>query len=251
MSNNTDRLEASALEQLLARYLDGQTTLEEEERLARYFRTATGLPDRLKPYRDMFAYFDGGMPIGEMPVFDGVPQETATGSHASMTQPRRIGRLWATLSVAAAAAAVLLLVAWPWGGVRQSGNASSPMASASADNSMTIAEPTDTTKAPQPAKPGDRQPSTGDKRIRRHHYDMAPPKVYYAGAQPRTLEDGNVVITRNDTAMAASNSRFLAEQKSIVEEQKQLQAEIEEMKRIANECKQNFVASGEFVDEYE
>lgn len=237
-------IDANALEQLLSRYLDGMTTLEEEERLASYFRAAHDLPDRLKPFRDMFAYFDEAMPIGEVPGFDGVQKEGVP--HVVAIQKPRHLRLWTTLSIAAAAA-MLLLVVRPW---REAANDDVPLAPATvAFRTIGVTEPADTTKAAEPADKDSKRPATGDKRIPRHHYDMAPPKVYYAGALPDARTDGNVIVVHNDTDMAADNRRFLAEQKAIAEEQQQLQKEIEEMKDIANECKQNFVASGDFVDD--
>ena len=47
------------IEQLLDRFLKGTTTLEEEARLANYFRTHQ-VPDEWNVYQDMFAMFDRG-----------------------------------------------------------------------------------------------------------------------------------------------------------------------------------------------
>lgn len=46
---------------LLDRYLDGLTSLEEEDRLADYFRSHD-VPEAWQAYKEMFAYFDAGMP---------------------------------------------------------------------------------------------------------------------------------------------------------------------------------------------
>lgn len=46
---------------LIDKFMDGTSTLDEERILADYFRTAKQLPPDLEPYREMFAYFDGGM----------------------------------------------------------------------------------------------------------------------------------------------------------------------------------------------
>ena len=59
------------IQQLIDKYMNGQTTVDEEQLIARYFRNATDVPDSLKPYRDMFAYFDDGMPLGALPELDG------------------------------------------------------------------------------------------------------------------------------------------------------------------------------------
>ena len=44
------------IEQLLTRFMEGTSTLEEEDLLARYFKEH--LPEAWKPYREMFAMFD-------------------------------------------------------------------------------------------------------------------------------------------------------------------------------------------------
>ena len=37
------------IKQLIDRYMNGQTTVDEEQLIARYFRSATDLPDDLQP----------------------------------------------------------------------------------------------------------------------------------------------------------------------------------------------------------
>lgn len=46
---------------LLDKFMDGQTTVEEEALLAEYFRSHADVPAEWEDYRDMFAYFDRGM----------------------------------------------------------------------------------------------------------------------------------------------------------------------------------------------
>ena len=48
------------IEALLYKFMDGQTTLEEEALLADYFRTHD-VPAKWEDYHAMFSYFDGGM----------------------------------------------------------------------------------------------------------------------------------------------------------------------------------------------
>ena len=48
------------IEALLDKFMDGQTTVEEEAQLADYFRTHD-VPAEWEDYRDMFGYFDRGM----------------------------------------------------------------------------------------------------------------------------------------------------------------------------------------------
>lgn len=44
---------------LIKRFMDGQTSIEEEDRLAEYFSTHE-VDEDLQPYKQMFAWFDEG-----------------------------------------------------------------------------------------------------------------------------------------------------------------------------------------------
>lgn len=79
------------ISQLIERFMEGQSTLAEEQELAQYFATHE-VSDEWKPLKDMFAYFDAGMPIEE--------------PGASVKIPITKHRWWWR---AAAAAAVLLV----------------------------------------------------------------------------------------------------------------------------------------------
>ncbi|MBO5187142.1 MAG: hypothetical protein J6B91_08875 [Prevotella sp.] len=46
---------------LIDRFMAGDTTVDEEQVLGDYFRTARDLPEEWKAYKDMFSYFDAGM----------------------------------------------------------------------------------------------------------------------------------------------------------------------------------------------
>lgn len=46
------------IQELLGRFMNGQTSEAEEVRLARYFRTATDVPGEWQAYRELFASFD-------------------------------------------------------------------------------------------------------------------------------------------------------------------------------------------------
>lgn len=49
------------IRRLLERFMSGETTIEEEDRLGDYFRTAHGIPAEWQEYKLMFGYFDSGM----------------------------------------------------------------------------------------------------------------------------------------------------------------------------------------------
>ena len=73
------------------RFMAGETSIEDEARLAEYFRTNI-VKEELRPYQEMFAYFERGM------------QEPHT--HRRRVRPY-------LLSVAAAILVLLLLLIWP------------------------------------------------------------------------------------------------------------------------------------------
>ena len=54
------------IEQLLNRFLEGKSTIAEEEILARYFATHT-VDSNWEPYKQMFAYFESGMSAEDAP----------------------------------------------------------------------------------------------------------------------------------------------------------------------------------------
>ena len=87
---------------LLDRFLQGDSTLEEEQILADYFRSATDLPAEWEDFRTMFRYFDQGMEH-----IDYAQQEEAASGllSASPSVGRRSTRWWLT-----AAASLLILV---------------------------------------------------------------------------------------------------------------------------------------------
>lgn len=87
---------------LLDRFLQGDSTLEEEQILADYFRSAADLPAEWEDFRTMFHYFDQGMEH-----IDYAQQEEAASGllSASPSVAHRPFRWWLT-----AAASLLILV---------------------------------------------------------------------------------------------------------------------------------------------
>ena len=87
---------------LLDRFLQGDSTLEEEQILADYFRSAADLPTEWEDFRTMFRYFDQGMEH----IDYAQQKEAASGLlSASPSVGRRSTRWWLT-----AAASLLILV---------------------------------------------------------------------------------------------------------------------------------------------
>ncbi len=104
-------MKISEIEALLGRYDAGETTPEEEERLARYF-TAGPTPPQWAGYAAQFAYFraQGQGTVPAESLFDRVPFEAPA---ASTTAPRVIRLSWG-MSLAAGVSLLLVgfLAAW-------------------------------------------------------------------------------------------------------------------------------------------
>ena len=91
------RYSQQQIKALLDKFMDGQTTVEEEAQLADYFRSAD-VPAEWEDYRVMFDYFDSGME--DYPVTVEQPRPTLT---------RQMGRRW--WGIAAAACITTAIVA--------------------------------------------------------------------------------------------------------------------------------------------
>ena len=59
--------EKEHISNLLERFMNGESTLAEEELLSRYFATH-GVDAEWEPYKQMFAYFDSGMSTKRNPL---------------------------------------------------------------------------------------------------------------------------------------------------------------------------------------
>ena len=84
------------IEALLDKFMDGQTTVEEEALLANYFRS-DDVPTEWEDYRDMFSYFDRGME-GDL-----VPAEAARKPLTAF-----MGRRWWGIAAAACITAAIV-----------------------------------------------------------------------------------------------------------------------------------------------
>ncbi len=85
---------------MIERFLDGETTNSEERELYDFFASGD-VPAELEPYREMFAWFDGGYGMGETP---------------KVTAPRRrhrFAKVAATVMAAAAAVIIGLMLQQP------------------------------------------------------------------------------------------------------------------------------------------
>lgn len=240
--------------QLIRKFMEGQTTPDEERWIAHYFRSHVHLPADLELYRDMFAYFDGGMEQGVLPDFDGVKPQQNTKHHY-----KAMRSIW--LCAVAAAVALLLVVVIPHRSelstpdiastdIETIDDAQHDVAKTDSLPSLPTAVPIPQQNVPMPQQKKSRTVTTKNKKhlptgTHRHHYYMAPPKTYYADvdmlAHPATNESEASSVA--NAAMAAIN------QKCVNDELQRQQRTLAEIQQIINTTRENLVASGDFIDD--
>lgn len=161
------------IEQLIKRFMDGQTTVEEESRIAEYFRTHD-VEDEWKAYKDMFAWFDDGMPI----------QQEAEKHKTRNSQKAKI---IAFAMAAAAAIAALIIITTPGNNdimpVQKTANVIQP---STADAIETAIK--DTLAIDSVSKETSR-PAHKKAKIRRRVYNVMPPKTYLADAKQDSIDE--------------------------------------------------------------
>lgn len=143
---------------LIDKFMEGRTSLEEERLLGEYFRTERDVPEELKPYREMFAYFDRGM-----------TDEDLLGGGESAASPKHSGRMafmhrWIGV---AASVAVLLAAAYYFA---DGGNGTESPVGMGADTRNTIAQ---TVTADTITTETDSAQSGGDNRNAARHANTA------------------------------------------------------------------------------
>lgn len=174
---------------LIKRFMAGQTSIEEEDRIAEYLRTHD-VGEDLQPYKEMFAWFDQGMPLGSQQEDEETSQRgdkstrrEANEGTRTQDKPRISHKLRYLFTAAAAAIALLLVLTWPKAEQQQLADSTptpslpaSPKPQPTAD---TLTADTATVSTPKRKK---RRRS-----VRRDMYKPMPPKVYIAEAAQDTI----------------------------------------------------------------
>lgn len=97
----------SETKRLVEKFLDGKTSLEEEQKLCEFFRESEKLPDELMAYKLMFVYFDEGMTDGKF-LINGDKDGTDLQNNFK-TNTAWLKSFMAVVSVAAAAVIFLIM----------------------------------------------------------------------------------------------------------------------------------------------
>ena len=237
--NNPNKMKAMQIQQLIDKYMNGQTTVDEEQLIARYFRSATDVPDSLKPYRDMFAYFDEGMPLGALPEFDGSSGQADTHvapDDNNVVAPRRrslrMAAWWSGAVAVAAAVALLLIMHRPSAPVQPIASAVVVSDTCSTSTGVEAEQNVVTDSVKLKPQPQRHRPS-----VRRRYY-LAPPKTYlaHAAATDSITHQANANVNGSATdCLVAIHELPEAERQSI-------ERDIRESLRLVDEVRNTLLA---------
>lgn len=188
------------IRQLIGRFMQGLTSIEEEEQISQWFAVHTDVSDDLKPYQQMFAYFDKGMPIDKgMSIEEEIRKPLRNHS--------RLRPLWCLLA-AAAAVALLVVMTWPARNGDSTVSPAATLAQADNDSAETLVPAAETevrNRVKQAARPKMRPRKRGV--YRKHLHSPAPPVTWIA----QTVIDS---MQQSPEALAEAHLQALEEQQN-------------------------------------
>lgn len=187
------------IRQLIGRFMQGLTSIEEEEQISQWFAVHTDVSDDLKPYQQMFAYFDKGMPIDkQIPVEEEIREP--------LRDRLRLRPLWCFL--AAAAVALLVVMTWPAQNGNSTATPAATLAQADKDSAETLVPAAETevrNQVKQAVRPKMRPRKRGV--YRKHLHSPAPPVTWIA----QTVIDS---MQQSPEALAEAHLQALEEQQN-------------------------------------
>lgn len=189
---------------LIGKFMQGLTSIEEEERISQWFAVHTDVSDDLKPYQQMFAYFDKGMPIDEqMPIDKQMSVEEEI--RKPLRNHSRLRPLWCLL---AAAVALLIVMTWPAQNGNSTATPAATLAQADKDSAETLVPAAETevrNQVKQAVRPKMRPRKRGV--YRKHLHSPAPPVTWIA----QTVIDS---MQQSPEALAEAHLQALEEQQN-------------------------------------
>ena len=214
-------MKSEDIQKLIERFMAGLTSIDEENRLAEYFRT-NDVPDEWADYKHMFAWFDSGMPLDSRRADKGqadeeradkgqadeeradkqtsrqaVPHSGVSGSLGPLgsstpsAKSAKSRKLALFIIAAAAAAALLLVMAWP---EKEMPKAATPTPLQTAAISNAEATRTDSLSADTTATSQPKRKQGRPRRMRRNTYNIMPPKTYIADARQDTIIEVQMLL---------------------------------------------------------
>ena len=205
---------------LIDRYMAGQTSLEEESRLANYLRTHD-VGEDLLPYKQMFAWFDEGMPLESIQVNKQTSRQAALQPSQSSQSSQLSRKTVCLIAAAAAAIALLLLVAWPKAEPQQmaENTAMRPIQESNEPATTPDTLTADTATTVVPIK------KTRRRKPRIDRYKPQPPKTYIAETQTDSAIEAAEMIAEATVKVTELQQEAMLD--SIYDEHKRIEAGID------------------------
>ena len=204
---------------LIDRYMAANLA-EEESRLADYLRTHD-LGEDLQPYKQMFAWFDEGMPLESIQVNKQTSRQATLQSSRSSQSSQFPRKTVCLIAAAAATIALLMLVAWPKAEPRQmaENKAVPPIQESNKPAAAPDTLTADTATTVVPIKKARRRKPRIDR------YKPLPPKVYVAETQTDSVIEAAEMIAEATVKVAELQQEAVLD--SIYDEHKRIEAGID------------------------
>lgn len=205
---------------LIRRFMDGQTSLEEESRLADYLRTHD-VGEDLLPYKQMFAWFDEGMPLENRQVNKQTSRQATLQSSRSSQSSQLSRKILCLITATAAAIALLLLMAWPKAEPQQMAENTAMRPIQESNEPVTTPDTltADTATTVVPMKKARRRKPRIDR------YKPLPPKTYIAETQTDSAIEAAEMIAEATVKVTELQQEAMLD--SIYDEHKRIEAGID------------------------
>lgn len=178
--------EADDIRRLLARYMDGETTVAENDWIAQWFKTHPEVDDDLRDYQALFNYVDEGMPWD-------FADEALDVQETQMPHENHKARiLWLSLSVAASLALLLCIALPKMEKETPIVSQQLPSTTVQVDStSLPVAKPTETIEERTDLESAKEKPQIKAKPRKYHKNEFAPspPKLELAAIDMKQAED--------------------------------------------------------------
>ncbi len=188
------------IKRLIDLFLEGESTLEQEQELAQFFSTHE-VKDEWKPVQRMFAYFDNGM----------VSPPTST-SNANHTRSR--WGYWAAALTAAAVAAVAFIVLRPAPQTAPASMATQPIA----ESKTQAKEPVDTLPI-EVSEPKTALTASSSKPRQRHHREQR----QRVEQVPSSRKSDSIEFVRTQAELEIAEQELVADRIILQQELQQVQ----------------------------
>lgn len=203
MTTETNENEWMRVHRLLEQFMDGETTLDEERYLGEWLRSHE-VDETLRPYKQMFAYFDSGM----------------TSTKAPSSPRRALRRMWWKPAVAAASLAVLVGLGITMTNLLPVDD--EPLASSTTASVDTIAL-VDTLPTPQPAPLTQAAaPASRQHRAEQRRGQQAARPLADSRESRLVKKSDSIEVLHTEASLELANSEYIAEQIDLQQQLSQL-----------------------------